>query len=77
MAASVEMSGDLSTIDISLLARPYQDFMCLFTCFMGRDSTYHIPRSMLYVLYFAFQIEAMFDWVEVSQTKFPTSWQIT
>jgi hypothetical protein len=63
MAPSTKMLIDLSTIDISLLVEPYQYFLWLFMHLMGRDSTSHIPRSVLYVLYFSFRKEAMFDWL--------------
>jgi hypothetical protein len=51
-APSLEMPTNISTIDISLLVDPYRYFSWLFSRLMGQDSTYHIPK---YVLYLSFQ----------------------
>jgi len=65
MAPSAEMSTNPSAIDISLLAKPYQDFSWLSTHLMGQKSTSHILRSALYVFHFSFRNETIFDWAKV------------
>ena len=66
MALSTKILTNLSSIDVSLLVDLYQYFLWLLTRLMGGDSTSHIPSSVLYVLYFSFQKEAMFEWAEVN-----------
>jgi hypothetical protein len=65
LLSSTNMCTNLSTINITLIQEPYQDFSWLLARVIGRESTSHIPRSYLYALYFLFSKDSMLDWAKV------------
>jgi hypothetical protein len=69
LISSANMSSDFSVINVSLLEEPYHDFSWLFAHVVGWKLNSHLPRSSLYALYFSFQKDVIFDWVEVISNK--------
>jgi hypothetical protein len=67
---SENIPTNLSTIDITFLQEPYQDFSWFFACVTGHESTSHIPRSTLYALYFSFPKHSIFEWERSYQMNF-------
>jgi hypothetical protein len=57
MVPSIEVSTELLSIDITILAVLHWYFSWLFARFMGQESTSHTPRSILYVFHFSFQLD--------------------
>jgi len=65
LASSSTMFTDTIHVDINLLSKPYHDFSWIFLLLIGQESTSHIPRYVLYVLYLSFENEVIFDWDEI------------
>jgi hypothetical protein len=65
LASPTTMPIDTSQVDINLLSEPYHDISWIFLQLMGCEYTSHIPRYVLYVLYFYFQKEVIFEWTEM------------
>ena len=63
------MTGDISSIQVSQLRKPYQYMTWILARIVGQESTSTIPCLSLYILYFSIQKKTIFNWSKIISSE--------